>query len=74
MWNSELTAHSNTHTRAKYVCDCNKYETNDKWLFRQHQRSHSNEKQYACKICGGKFKHTTQVLQHVDVKHKNRTP
>ena len=74
MRNSELTAHSNTHTRVKYKCDCNKYETNDKQLFRQHQKSHSDEKQYACKICGEKFKHITQVHHQVSAKHKNRTP
>ena len=75
MRNSELTAHSNTHSGVKYTCDyCNNYETTDKHLFRQHQWSHTDEKHYVCKICGEKFKHTTQVLCHVSTKHKNRTP
>ena len=69
MRNSELTVHSTMHTGTKYVCPCNKYETTDKRLYRQHQRTHSDEKRYACKICGERFKHTTQVIWHTNDKH-----
>ena len=69
MRKSELTAHSITHSGKKYTCDCGNYDTMDIRLYRQHQRTHSDEKRYACKICSEKFKHMTQMLRHKKDKH-----
>ena len=69
MQKSKLTAHSITHSGKKYECECGNYEMNDKRLNRQHQRTHSEDKRYSCKVCGERFKHTTQVLWHKRDKH-----
>ena len=69
MRKSELTAHLKTYSGTKYKCECGAYETSDKCLYRQHQHTHSAEKHYSCKICGERFKHTTQVIRHTNNKH-----
>ena len=45
------------------------YEMSDKHLYWQHLRKHSEEKCYSCKMCGQRFKHTTQILCHKRDKH-----
>ena len=61
-WKGDLVAHAKIHTGQVFVCTiCNNFSTKVEKNLKQHERCHTKELKYKCRICGKGFIWTQQV-------------
>ena len=67
----ELTIHFKKHDGKEYKCETCEFTTNSEKNLKEHQRKHSDDCAYICKICNKGFHYRSGLKRHCDKEHKN---
>ena len=67
----ELTVHLKKHAGKEYRCETCDFSTNLEKQLKEHQRKHSDDCAYLCKICNKGFHYRSGLKQHRDREHND---
>ena len=67
----ELTVHFKKHAGKEYKCETCDFSTNLEKHLKEHQRKHSDDCAYRCKICNMGFHYRSGIKRHRDCEHKD---
>ena len=67
----ELTVHLKKHAGKEYKCETCDFSTNLEKQLKEHQRKHSDDCAYLCKICNKGFHYRSGLKRHRDREHKD---
>ena len=65
----ELTVHLKKHAGKEYKCETCDFSTNLEKQLKEHQRKHSDDCAYLCKICNKGFHYRSGLKRHRDGEH-----
>ena len=66
----ELTVHIKKHDGKVFKCDTCDFSTNLEKQLKEHQRKHSDDCAYQCKMCNKGFHYPSRLKRHPDHEHK----
>ena len=66
----ELTVHFKKHDGKEFKCETCDFSTNLEKLLKEHQRKHSDDCAYRCKICNKGFQYRSGLKRHRDWEHE----
>ena len=67
----ELTVHLKKHDGNEFKCDTCDFLTNLEKQLKEHQRKHTDDCAYQCKICNKGFHYRSGLKRHRDWEHKD---